>query len=76
MPVHENYERVLRLVDAHFVSLCRAARARTPDVDRMDVWHDALEAALKADKEFPGEPAGDWEETVLGAARIAVGEKP
>ena len=70
MPLHKRYELVKKLVDSHFVRLSRAAHARDPELERIEIWHDALEAALKADRDYEGEPGEDWEESIL----TAVGE--
>jgi hypothetical protein len=72
MPLHKRYDRVRLLVDSHFVALARAAHARDPDLDRIEIWHDVFEAALAADKEYEGHPRDDWEEIILQAARKAL----
>jgi hypothetical protein len=65
VPLHKRYERVRGLVDAHFVSIARRAHAAAPELDRIEIWHDALEAALAADRDYPNEPGEDWEGVIL-----------
>jgi hypothetical protein len=67
MPLHKRYELVKKLVDSHFVRLSRAAHARDPQLERIEIWHDALEAALKADRGYEGEPDENWEVFILKA---------
>jgi hypothetical protein len=62
--LHKRYEQIRTLVDRRFVLYRRRCRAEGVEVDRIELWHDLLEAGLAADREFPAAgPA--WAEHVL-----------
>lgn len=66
MPLHKNYFQVRGLVDKSFVSYRRRCVASGLDIDRIELWHDLLEAALKADKSCPHQPGQQgWSACIL-----------
>lgn len=53
MLLHKRYDQVRSLLDGRFQGFCRRAAGQGLDMDRMELWHDLLEAALLADRDWP-----------------------
>lgn len=66
MPLHENYYQVRGVVDKSFVGYRRRCVAGGLSVDRIELWHDLLEAGLAADKSCPIHPGEKgWSACIL-----------
>jgi hypothetical protein len=62
--LHKRYDRVRAIVDRRFVHYRRRCRADGLTLERIELWHDLLEAGLAADSASP-EPGEGWEEHIL-----------
>lgn len=65
MPLHKRYDMVRLLLDGSFQGYRRRLRDRGLEVDTDELWQDLLEAALEADREWPGDTGPDWERAIL-----------
>jgi hypothetical protein len=67
--LHKRYAQIRTLVDRRFVLYRRRCRAEGVEIERIELWHDLLEAGLAADRDFPAAgPAAAgpaWAEHVL-----------
>jgi hypothetical protein len=62
--LHPHYDRIRSLVDHRFVHYSRQCRAEGVEIERIELWHDLLEAGLAADRIPPPDGIG-WEEHIL-----------
>ena len=71
---HQRYDEVRTLLDGRFGEFRRRAVVQGLDMDRMELWHDLLEAALAADLQW-SEPAGTeaWEVFILEKVELRFG---
>jgi len=67
--MNDRYDLVRALLDEYFGAFNRRARELELGLERMELWHDLLEAALLADRELVAMDAGTaddrWREAVL-----------
>lgn len=66
MALHKHYDHVRLLVDRHFMRYRRRAVAAGLEHDRIELWHNLLEAALAANAVWSGEAlTPEWQTHVL-----------
>lgn len=65
MPLHKRYDLVRLLLDGHFHGYRRRVREKGLALETDELWHDLMEAALEADREWPGDTGPDWEQAIL-----------
>ncbi|MFP4072094.1 MAG: hypothetical protein ACLFTB_08580 [Desulfovibrionales bacterium] len=66
MPLHKHYDTVRRMVDRRFLHYRRRSVQEGLDIERIELWHDLLEAALEADKKAKVSPdSAVWKSIIL-----------
>ncbi len=65
MPLHKRYDMVRLLLDGCFQGYRRRLRDKGLEMDVDELWHDLMEAALEADREWTGDTGPDWEQAIL-----------
>ena len=74
MPLSRRYHQVRALVEKRFTAYRRRAVADGLGLERIEMWHDLLEAALAADADWPGEADDAWQAHVLAAMEARYAE--
>lgn len=73
MALHRRYDMVRLLLDGKFHGYRRQARQKGLELESDELWHDLMEVALEADREWQGDTGEGWKSFVLDRVEARLG---